>query len=216
MDLGSTPVTFRQSFLGNDGTPASFNVSVPTNNSSLTTSALQGAIGPYGTVSFTLTDGSSSPQEAWSLLTFDSAPNQLSGYATLRHRGAGGSLSFEATLPLSNMLDSSARMPFDNTRGFQTQLTLVNPASNLPAQVQLTYFSSQGQAILLDSLTLNPGAQTTLTLPNTYPDLANQAGTVAILANINCLSVTGVRYNPASGAISAVPVMDFTSSITLQ
>jgi hypothetical protein len=114
------------------------------------------------------------------------------------------------------MLDSSARMPFDNTGGFQTQITIVNPATNLGAQVQLTYFNAQGQAILLDTLALKPGEQTTLTLPNTYPDLANQSGSISILGSINCLSVAGLRLNPVTGAISSVPVMDFSSGIALQ
>ena len=216
MDLGSTTVAFHQSFLDNHGKPTAFNVSLPATNSNVVTSALQGMIAPSGTVSFTLTGVSSSVQEGWSLLTFDGVPNQLNGYAILRHAGAAGSFGFEATLPLDNMLDSSARMPFDNTRGFQTQLTIVNPASNLTAQVQLTYFNAQGQVILLDSVSLNPGEQTTLALPNTYPDLANQAGSIAIVANINCLSVTGVRFNPTSGAVTAMPVMNFTSGISLQ
>ena len=216
MDLGSTPVAFHQSFLGSTGKPATFNVTLPANNTNLVTSSLQGMIAPSGTISFTLAGDSSSLQEGWSLLTFDGVQNQLNGYAILRHGAAAGGVSFEATLPLDNMLDTSPRMPFDNTGGFQTQLTIVNPASNLTADVQLTYFNAQGQVILLDSVALNPGEQTTLTLPNTYPDLANQAGTIAILANINCLSVTGVRFNPASGALTALPVMDFTSGISLQ
>jgi hypothetical protein len=216
MDMGSSPVSFRQSFLDNDGLPAPFNVNLQTTNMNLTTSALQGVIAPYGTATFTLVDDGSALHEAWSLLTFDGAQNQLAGYAVVRHRASDGNLRFEATLPAGNLMDSSARMPFDNTQGFQTQLTVVNPASNLAAQVQLTYFNAAGQAILLDSLTLNPGQQTTLTLPNTYPDLADQTGTIAVLANINCLSVSGLRVNPATGAVTAVPVMDFTPSVTLQ
>lgn len=216
MDLGSTTVSFRQSFFGSDGAPASFAVSLPASTTNLTTSALQGMIGPSGMVSFTLVGDGASLREGWSLLAYDGAPNQLGGYSVLRHRTAGGTVTFEATFPFGNMLDSSARMPFDNTGGYQTQLTIVNPASNLSTQVQLTYFNAQGQVILLDSIALKPGEQTTLTLPNTYPDLANQAGTVAIVANINCLSVTGLRVNPTSGAVAAVPVMDFTSGIMLQ
>ncbi|HLK49929.1 MAG TPA: hypothetical protein VKT49_17420 [Bryobacteraceae bacterium] len=216
MDLGSTAVSFRQSFFGGNGAAASFNVNLPPNNTNLTTSALQGMIGPSGMVSFTLTGDGSSLQEGWSLLTYDGIPNQLSGYSVLRHKMAGGTVTFEATFPFDNMMDSSARMPFDNTRGFQTQLTIVNPASNLSAQVQLTYINAQGQVTLLDSIGLKPGEQATLTLPNTYPDLANQAGTVAILANINCLSVSGLRLNPTSGSVAALPVMDFTAGVALQ
>lgn len=216
MDMGASPVSFRQSFLGSDGRPTQFTVNLQTTNANLNTSALQGTIAPYGTATFTLAEDGFTLREAWSLLTFEGVPNQLAGYAIVRHQASDGTFRFEATLPLANLTDSSARMPFDNTQGFQTQITVVNPATNLPAQVQLTYFNAAGEAILLDSLTLNPGEQTTLTLPNTYPDLANQAGTISILANINCLSVSGLRVNPATGAITAVPVMDFTPSITLQ
>lgn len=216
MDMGSSPVSFRQSFLGTDGHPTAFTVNLPTTNTNLNTSALQGAIAPYGTATFTLVDDGPAVREAWSLLTFDGVQDQLAGYAVVRHQMSDGTFRSEATLPLGNLMDSSARMPFDNTQGSQTQLTVVNPATNLPAQVQLTYFNAAGQAILLDSLTLNPGQQITLTLPNTYPDLANQTGMIAILANINCLSVSGLRVNPATGAITGVPVMDFAPSITLQ
>ena len=214
MNLGATPISFRQSFLANDGTPASLTVHVGSGSTALSTSALQGTVGANGSMSYTLT-GSSSLQEDWSLLTFEGASNQLSGYAVLRHTAAGGGFNFEVTLPLNNMQDSSSRLPFDNSDGFQTQLTIVNPASNLAAQVSLTYFNTQGQAILLDSLTLNPGAQTTLVLPNIYPDLANQSGMVAIQSNINILSVSGLRLNPATGAIAAIPVMDFNGAAVM-
>lgn len=216
MDMGSTPVSFRQSFLGNDGLPSEFEVNLQTTSTNLTTSALEGAIAPYGTATFTLVDNGATLHEGWSLLTFDGVQNQLAAYAVVRHRASVGTFRFEATIPVGNLTDSSARMPFDNTQGFQTQLTVVNPASNLPAQVQLTYFNSAGQTILLDSVTLNPGAQTTITLPNSYPDLANQTGTIAVLANINCLSVSALRVNPATGAVTALPVVDFAPTITLQ
>jgi hypothetical protein len=42
-------------------------------------------------------------------------------------------------------------------------------------------------------------------LPDLYPDLANQAGNIAIEANINRLSVLGLRYNEVYGAIASIP-----------
>jgi hypothetical protein len=213
MDLGSSPLSFRQSFFGNDGTATPFAMHVDGSASNLPTAAVQGTIGANGTVRYTLSGSSSMLQEGWSLLTFTGALNQLDGYAILRHAATSGGFSFEVTLALNNMQDFSARLPFDNTGGFQTQLTVVNPASNMAAQVRLTYFDAQGQTILLDSLTLNPGEQTTIVIPNTYPDLAGQSGTIAVLTNINTLSVTGLRFNPSTGAIAALPVVDFTGPV---
>lgn len=213
LDLGSTPLSFQQSFFGNNGTATPFNVQVDGGTTNLTTAALQGRVNANGSVSYTLSSTGSSLQEGWSLLTFTGAPNQLSGYAILRHAATSGGSDFEVTLPLNSMQDYSARLPFDNTNGFQTQLTVVNPASNMAAQVRLTYFDAHGQTILLDSLTLNPGEQMTLVVPNTYPDLAGQSGTIAVLTNINTLSVAGLRFNPLTGAVTSAPVMDFTGPV---
>lgn len=213
LDLGSTPLSFQQSFFGNNGMATPFTVQVDGGATNLTTAALQGMVNANGSVSYTLPGTGSSVQEGWSLLTFTGAPNQLSGYAILRHRATSGGFNFEVTLPLNNLQDFSARLPFDNTNGFQTQLTIVNPASNMVAQVRLTYFDTNGQTILLDSLTLNPGEQMTLVVPNTYPDLAGKSGTIAVLTNINTLSVSGLRLNPLTGAVTSAPVMDFTGPV---
>ncbi|MGB9456315.1 MAG: hypothetical protein WCB12_09745, partial [Bryobacteraceae bacterium] len=61
---------------------------------------------------------------------------------------------------------------------------------------------------LIDSVNLGAGQQTTIVLPNEYPDLANTSGTINVEANINVLSATAVRYNPAYGTIAAVPGMN--------
>jgi hypothetical protein len=62
--------------------------------------------------------------------------------------------------------------------------------------------------MLIDSVNIGSGQQTTIVLPNDYPDLANQSGTIDLQANINVLSATAVRYNPAFGTIAAVPGMN--------
>jgi hypothetical protein len=215
MDLGPTSVSFRQSFFGNDGHPTSFGVQSDGNSGLVLANVVEGTVGPNGTVCFTLPDQGPSIQQGWSLLSFQATPNQLSAYAILRHAAVGGYTS-ETTVSFSAMQDFSARLQFDNTKGFQTQLTIVNPASNLPAQVRLTCFDTQGQMLLLDTVTVNPGQQTTVNLPDTYPDLAGKAGSLAILASTNILSITGLRINPSSGAISSVPVMDFITAINLE
>jgi len=104
-------------------------------------------------------------------------------------------------------------VPFDNTLGFRSQLTLVNPAGDLSSQVQLTYLNPQGQVLLIDSLTLQPAQQMTLVLPDTYPDLANKSGSVLVQADIDRFSVTGLRCNNAYGAIAALPIMNRSASL---
>jgi hypothetical protein len=115
-------------------------------------------------------------------------------------------------VPFSGMLDYSVYVPFDNTLGFRSQLTLVNPSGNLSSQVQLSYLNSQGQTLLIDSVTLQPAQQMTLVLPDTYPDLANKSGSVLVQADIDRFAVTGLRSNDASGTIAALPTMNRSAS----
>ena len=205
-NLGPAPVAFQQFFLGPDGGPAAFRLEAQTANNGLAAAALRGTVGANASLHFTLRDSGDSIQEGWSLLSFDAAQGRLGGYAVIQHQTSSGALS-EATVPLSDMQDFTVRMSFDNTGGFRSQLTLVNPAGNLAAQVSLTYFDPRGQVILLDVVQLQAGEQMTIDVPNTYPDLANQAGTVAVAANIDRLSVAGIRYSSASGAISPLMTM---------
>jgi len=208
LNTSSAPVAFSQLFVAQDSTPRQFSVRSQADGSVLTTAGLQATLNPSSSLTFVLFDNGSPTQEAWSLLSYDASQGKLGGYAIVRHRALGGSFSFETTVPLSNMQDYSVHVPFDNTQGFRTQLTLVNPASNLPAQVNLTYTTPQGQIMLMDSLSLQPGQQMTISLPDTYPDLANTAGTISVEGNINRLSVFGLRYNDAYGAIAAVPTIN--------
>lgn len=206
MNTGSTAVPFRQFFWGGDGNPRDFSVAGP-DDAPLVTSALQSTLYPNSSMNLVLPDSGSGLQEGWSSLSYDPALGKVGGYAVIRHQGLAGA-TFEATVPLSTMLDFSLRMPFDNTTGYRTQLTLVNPVSNLAAQVALTYLNAKGVIVLIDAVNLNPGQQMTIVLPDTYPDLANKTGTVAIEGNLDHLSVFGMRYSAAYGAIAAIPLVN--------
>jgi hypothetical protein len=208
VNMGPTPLAFNQLFFRADGTPISFTVRTQPDIGTLTTSSVQGILSPNSTLNLILFDTGSPLQEGWSLLSYDDAQTALGGYALIRHRGLGGSFSFETTIPLSGMRDYSVYMQFDNTSGFRTQLTVVNPASNLPAQVLLTYRDPQGQVVLMDWVNLRAEQQMTIDLPDSYPDLANRAGTIHVEANINVLSVVGLRYNEVYGTIANVPSMN--------
>jgi hypothetical protein len=207
VNAGSSAVDFHLGFSGTDGQASQFAVATQPDIGTLTSSGVQGTLGPISSLNLTLTS-SSALQEGWGLLSYSSGQGAIGGYAILRHTALGGAFSFETTVPLSNMQDFTLYVPFDNTLGFQTQLTIVNPASNLAAQVALTYRTPEGQVMLIDSLSLGAGQQTTIDLPNDYPDLANQSGTIDLQADINILSAMAVRYNPGFGTIAAVPGMN--------
>lgn len=208
LNTGSASVTFQQFFFSAGGKAASYTIHAPGAAADLTTSAMQGVLAAGSSLWLTLSDASGAVPEGWSLLTYNEGLGAVDGYAVIRHRGVSGGFDSETTVPLSGMQDYSVYMPFDNTSGFRSQLTLVNPAGNLSAQIWLSYLNPQGQVMLIDSLTLQPGQQMTLALPDTYPDLANKSGSVLVEANIDHFSVTGLRCNDADGAIAGLPAMN--------
>lgn len=213
LNTGSASVTFQQFFFAADGKPASYRIHEQAASVDLTTSAIQGVLIPGSSLTLTLSDTSGAVPEGWSLLNYNEGPGTVAGYAIIRRRGLSGGFNSETTVPFSGMQDYSVYMPFDNTLGFRSQLTLVNPAGNLSSQVWLTYLNPQGQVLLIDSLTLQPGQQMTLALPDTYPDLANKSGSVLVEADTDRFSVTGLRCNDAYGVIAALPTMNRSASL---
>ena len=207
VNTGSASVAFQQFFFAADGKPASYTIHASAASGDITASAIQGILAPGSSSRLSLSDTSGSFREGWSLLTYDEGPGVVDGYAIIRRRGLSAGFNPETTVTFSSMRDYSVYMPYDNTLGFRSQVTLVNPAVNLPSQVRLTYLNPQGQVVLVDSLTLQPEQQVTLVLPDTYPDLANRTGSLLVESDIDRFSVTGLRCD-ASGAIGALPTMN--------
>jgi hypothetical protein len=207
VNMGTAPVTLNELFLKADGTLNSFAIRTQPDIGTLTTSAVQVVLNPKSTLNLILYDTGAPLQEGWSLLSINDPQATIGGYAVIRHQGPGGSFSFETNVPLSDMQDYSEYIPFDNTSGFMTELTLVNPAFNLDSQVSLTYRDPAGQVLLIDSVDLKPLQQMTIVLPDTYPDLANKVGTIDVTGNTNVLSVVGLRYNAGYGVIGNIPTM---------
>jgi hypothetical protein len=208
LNTGSTSVTFQEFFFAADGKPASYTIHAQAGSEDIAASAIQGTLAPGSSLRLVLSDTSGSIRGGWSLLTYDERAGAVNGYAIIRRRGLSAAFSSETTLTSSNMGDYSVYMPFDNTLGFRSQVTLVNPAANLSSQVRLTYLNLQGQVLLIDSLTLPPQQQVTLVLPDTYPDLANKVGSVLVESDIDRFSVTGIRCNDAYGEIASLPIMN--------
>lgn len=208
---GSAAITFQQVFLADDSKPLSLVVTDSSGNT-LTTSAIQAVVTPNSRLTVSLSAPDSRIREGWSLLVFDGGQGHLDGYVVLRRRGLVVGPASEVTLRLSDMQDVIHYVPFDNTDGYRSQLTMINPASNVAASVRITCFGSQGSIMLMDALTINPSQQVTLSLPDTYPDLANKTGTVLIEANTDRFAVSGLRYNGAYGTIAPLPTISTTAT----
>ena len=213
LNTGSTPVGFQQYFFAADGKPLSYAVHSESLSADITTSTLQGTLAPGVTVTLALSDPSGANPQGWSLLTYDAGQGAVREYAVIRRKGLGSGVAFETVEPASSLQDYSVRVPFDNAQGFESQLTLLNPAGNLTAQVRLTYLDPNGNALLVDAITVQAGQLQTLALPNNYPDLANKVGSVQVQADISLFSVTALRYNAAYGVVSELPVFGQSSSL---
>jgi hypothetical protein len=207
--MGTAPVAFRQFFMDADGKSTAVTFRADGDAQAMTAASAGAILNPGASLKLTVSGSEQPYQESWSVISDDGVQNSLSGYAVIRRRTTPGNFHFEAATPLSTMQDFSVYMPFDNTQGFRTQLTLVNPASNLPGQVRLTYRSLTGETLLIDALVMKPGQQMSIVIPDAYPDLANKAGNVFVEANINRFSAVGIRYNERSGAIAPVPRLAF-------
>jgi hypothetical protein len=213
LNAGTTPVGFQEYFFSAGGRPVSYTLHSETPAADITASAFQGLLAPGAMLTLAVADPGGANPQGWSLITYDTAQAAVHAYAVIRHKGLGSAASFEITEPASALNDYSASVPFDNTQGFESQLTFVNPARNLGAQVRMTYLDSKGNTLLIDVMTIEPGQQQTLAIPNVYPDLANKTGSVQIQADINLFSVTAIRYNASYGVISALPVFGQPSSV---
>ena len=204
-NTGSALVAFQQFFYEAGGKPLSYAIRAQAASEDITTSAIQGLLAPGASLRFVLSDASGGGRQGWSLLNYEDGPGVIDGYVIIRRRLSTAGLNPEANVPFSSLRDSSVYLPFDNTGGFRSQVTLVNPAADLASQVRLTYLDAQGQVLFIDSLTLRPAQQMTLVLLDTYPDLANKSGSVLVEADIDQFAVTGLRCNDAYGTIMALP-----------
>ena len=207
VNTATAPASFQQFFFAAAGTFTAFTVRSSATTQSLTTSSVQGVLNPGSSLNLTFCDAAGTAQEGWSYLTYSGAPGTISGYATIRRTALSGTFHFETVIPLSSIQQYSALVPFDNTQGFRSQLTIVNPAMNLAAQVRLIYLDSLGNTVIVDTLTLPPGQQQTLVLPDVYPDLANKTGTISVEGDTDRLSVMALRYNDLYGAVVSLPAI---------
>jgi hypothetical protein len=206
VNMSGKPIDFTQRFFDPNGAPMAVTFKSIPEGKITTTSAIAYHSAANGSFNSLMSGDPNVLQTGWSQLQYDETQGRLAAYAMFRQRNRGG--TYEALVPLSPYDDTKFFVPVDNLEGFATAIALVNPASNLKANVSLTFYDLNGKVAFQDSITLAPGAQVAFSIPGKYPGLASFVGTLYVQSDITRLSALGLRFNPV-GPFSTVPIMNW-------
>lgn len=158
----------------------------------------------------------------------DPSPNETQYWARLKE-GSGsiqgivifswsvpGNTPAEVTVPLSDYASfSPAYVPFNNTEGFKTALALTNTDNEYSFSsdetIVMEAINPEGIMFFSTEITLKPGHKTAFLLPDSYPQLQNQKGTIRIkpkdiLARISFLAL---QFNPAGSVTLVLPFDEY-------
>lgn len=201
---------FTQRFYGSDGRPMRMKFITYPGYQIVEDSGVFGRLNPGASFNFAVFRDVGPVQVGWASLDYDTRSSRLGAYAVFRQK-IPGRPTFEALVPLSAYDDTIFFMPFDNLEGFDTGMALVNPASNIPNTVTLTFQSLRADILFQDRITLPPSGHTAFSIPSKYPSLQGKAGTVLVESNTTRLSAMGLRFNVGGGgAFSSIPIMNWS------
>ena len=93
-------------------------------------------------------------------------------------------------------------LPFDNTLGFVTAATILNPDIARTAEVSVVFRDENGQQISTASLSMGPGNRQAFDLPSQYPELVEKRGVAEFTSSTVELSAFGIRFNPRNAFTS--------------
>lgn len=206
VNMSGKPIDFTQRFFDTSGAPMTVTFRSIPDGKITTTSAIAYHAVTGGSFNSLLYGDPNVLQTGWSQLEYDEKQGRIAAYADFRQRTRGE--TFEALVPLSPYDDTKFFLPVDNLEGFATAMAIVNPASNVKANVSLTFNDLNGKTVFQDSIVLAPGSQTAFSIPAKYPASVGFVGTLYVQCDINRLSALGLRFNPA-GPSSTVPVMNW-------
>ena len=134
------------------------------------------------------------------LNTLGSDPALSQGWAEVIAQGSiGGTAVFsqtgvtadsEAAAPATPPLGKAFSLPFDNSAGFQTGVSVVNTG---PAESALSVVlcDQNGNRVVSDSITLPPHGSTAFFLQNRYPQLRNLRGAAEFSSSNTDVSALG-------------------------
>lgn len=200
VNMDEAVVTFKVSFFTDAGEPWR----VPFEGVG-TFDALQVTIPPNGTLTIQTSEGDQTTLQGWARLDLPCCPD-VGGFGVFRHRITGRP-DFEAVIPISSSFETRSFLVFDNSAGYSTGVSLVNPSSFSSATLTLNFRDEAGSRILLDQITLRPLAKQVFSMPERFSATAGKRGTLEITSSPGQFAVLGLRFNPG-GAFTSMHGLD--------
>jgi len=202
-NTGTSPVTIRLNYWGDDGKELTLPMSFPQSPSDSTQGAsLDRSIAAGATLLIESEVPASSPAlVGWAEL-LSSAP--ISGLAVFRQRSGDG-LEQEAAVPLESRSASRYLLQFDNSSGYATGLAAANHTAH-PVVLMVILRDESGHQIGAETLTLPAKGHTSFDLKSRWPALANRRGTIEVEGpSPGSVSILGLRFHP-QGPFTTLPV----------
>src|SRR5262249_44370877 len=197
VNTGASPAPFSVRFSQPDGTPWSLAVSEAPEATEYSD------VIPVGGSRILQTTGTAGPVTKGSAQLATSGSIAGTGIFWQQHSGDRDS---EGAAPLNPAGQRDFILPFDNTRGFQTAVVLMNQDPFQSTNVFAVLRDTNGQLLRQESVPLGPLAWTALTLSSQFQETGNMQG-VAEFSSANVdLSVLGLRLNPAGSFASVQPL----------
>ena len=216
-NLDDHPINFVMAFCGSNGQPTKLPIA-----GAGPQSAVLGTL-PVGGSTIVETDGSSqSLTNGCALVITTDRPGTGPGVqavldkvgiiALLRHLNADGVTS-AASLLLSPLNEPNVDVPFDQTDGSNTLISILNPG-NGPASLTIFVYDSKNTQIGRRQLTLASGNRLNFGLVNDFPATSRNIGTVQVVFSGQVLSTVGLQLDghgnmstlfPLSTALSNIP-----------
>lgn len=165
-----------------------------------TASGLDPVINPHSVLLLQSSVAASQPVEVGSVEV--TSNTNISGFVIFRWTVTGE----EVLVPLSSGTASDYTLPFDNTNGLVTGISLATSAVQ-STTVAITARDQNGSIVATSSIALPALGHESFVLATQIPALANVRGTVEFVPSPGSqISVLGIRADP-SGAFTGIPVL---------
>ena len=197
-NMDSRPIALRLQFTADDGS----DLQIPVVGIGLT-SNIAVPIQVGGTASLTTADVDNFRTSGYAFVAAANASDRFAGYAVVRQQSSGWP-DLEFTLPLAPIDENQFVLPFDNTKGFTTFVSLVNSSTQNPANVNVTVQDQNGNVLTTDQFQIGPLGRLKFNVGDRYPQTGNSVASIYFNApGSQFLTGLGLRSGP-NGSLTAI------------
>jgi hypothetical protein len=199
INTGTFAASFRLSFFQDSGSPMSLPLGFPQSATTLAaTPFLERTLEPGATL-VVVCDGVDL-RTGWAQLT---TGGPITAFAIFGWKMPG--YDREALVPLGTRNAASYLLPFDNTSGLVTAMSVANLAA-APANIVVTIRDDKGAAVSVESIWLPALGHSAFVLAERFPKTSGDRGTLELRTpDGGRIDLLGLRFNP--GAFTTIPVL---------